>query len=124
MENKWKNPNFFQSLKNAINGIKEIVKTGRNIKIQIIFAIIAIIAGIVLKISNIEALILVLTIFLVLISEFMNTAIEMLADLYTTEYNEKIKIMKDIGAGAVTLSAIASVIVGVIMFLPKILELI
>ena len=124
MENKWKNPNFFQSLKNALNGIKEVVKTGRNIKIQIVFAILAIIMGIIFKINNIEALILVLTIFGVLITEFINTAIEMLADLYTTEYNEKIKILKDIGAGAVTLSAIASVIIGIIMFLPKILNLI
>lgn len=124
MENKWKNPNFFQSLKNAINGIKEIIKTGRNIKIQIVFAILAIIMGIILKISKIEAVILVLTIFLVLVSESLNTAIEMLADLYTTEYNEKIKILKDIGAGAVTLAAIASVIIGIIMFLQKILELI
>lgn len=124
MENKWKNPNFFQSLKNAINGIKEIIKTGRNIKIQIAIAILAIIMGIVLRINIIEISILVLTIFFVLVSEFMNTAIEMLADLYTTEYNEKIKILKDIGAGAVTLSAISSVIVGIIMFLPKILEFI
>ncbi len=124
MENKWKNPNFFQSLKNALNGIKEIIKTGRNIKIQIVFAIFAVVMGIVLKINNIEALILVLTIFFVIVSEFMNTAIEMLADLYSTEYNEKIKILKDIGAGAVALSAIASVIVGIIMFLPKILNLI
>ena len=53
----------------------------------------------------------------------MNTAIENLCDLYTTEYNEKIKIIKDIGAGAVTLAAIASVCVGLIMFLPKILIL-
>ena len=123
MENKWKNPNFFQSLKNAINGILSVVKSGRNIKIQLIFAIIVIIAGIVFKITNIEFLILILTIFLVLVSEFMNTAIEKLCDLYTIEYNEKIKIIKDIGAGAVTLAAIASVCVGLIMFLPKILIL-
>ena len=51
----------------------------------------------------------------------MNTAIENLSDLYTTEYNEKLKIIKDIGAGAVTISAIASVSVGLIMFIPKIL---
>lgn len=121
MENKWKNPNFFQSLKNAINGIWYIVKEGRNIKIQLVFAIIAIIVGFALKINNIEFMILILTIFFVLVSEFMNTAIENLSDLYTTEYNEKIKIIKDIGAGAVTISAIASVCVGLIMFLPKIL---
>ncbi len=121
MENKWKNPNFFQSLKNAINGIWYIVKEGRNIKIQLVFAIIAIIVGFALKINNIEFMILILTIFFVLVSEFMNTAIENLSDLYTTEYNEKITIIKDIGAGAVTISAIASVCVGLIMFLPKIL---
>lgn len=121
MENKWKNPNFFQSLKNAINGIWYIVKEGRNIKIQLVFAIIAIIVGFILKISNIEFMILILTIFFVIVSEFMNTAIENLSDLYTTEYNEKIKIIKDIGAGAVTISAIASICVGLIMFLPKIL---
>ena len=120
MENKWKNPNFFQSLKNAINGILCIIKTGKNIKIQLIFAILAIITGFVLKITNIEFLILILTIFFVLVSEFMNTAIENLCDLYTIEYNEKIKIIKDIGAGAVTLSAIASVCIGLIMFLPKV----
>ena len=110
-------------IKNAINGILSVVKSGRNIKIQLIFAIIVIIAGIVFKITNIEFLILILTIFFVLVSEFMNTAIENLCDLYTTEYNEKIKIIKDIGAGAVTLAAIASVCVGLIMFLPKILIL-
>lgn len=80
--------------------------------------------GIFFKISNIEAIILVLTIFLVFIAEFINTAIEKLADLYTTEYNENIKIIKDIGAGSVTISVIASVIVGVIMFLPKIIKFI
>ncbi len=123
MENKWKNPNFFQSLKNAVNGILCIIKTGKNIKIQLVFAVLAIIAGFVFKITNIEFLILILTIFFVLVSEFMNTAIENLCDLYTTEYNEKIKIIKDVGAGAVTLSAIASICVGLTMFLPKVLIL-
>lgn len=121
MENKWKNPNFFQSLKNAVNGLVYIIKNGKNIKIQLVFAVLAIIAAIVLKITKIEAFILILTIFFVLVSELINTAIENLCDLYTTEYNEKIKIIKDIGAGAVTLSAIASICVGLIMFLPKIL---
>lgn len=123
MENKWKNQNFFESLKNAINGILYIIKNGKNIKIQLVFAILALITGIALKITNIEFSILILTIFFVLASEFMNTAIENLSDLYTTKYNEKIKIIKDVGAGAVMLSAIASICVGIIMFLPKILIL-
>lgn len=124
MENKWKNKNFFQSLKNALNGIKFVWKYGSNIKIQMIFAILAIILGFLLKISLIELGILTLTIFVVLICEVINTAIEKTVDLYTLEYNEIARIVKDVSAGAVTLSAIMSVIIGIILFLPKIINLI
>ena len=122
MENKWKNPNFFQSLKNAFNGIKYVIKTGKNIKIQLLFAAFVIIASILFKVSNTEFAILVLTIFFVLALEFINTAIENCVDMYTTEYNEIAKIVKDVSAGAVTLGAIASVIIGLLIFLPQILE--
>lgn len=122
MENKWKNQNFFQSLKNAINGIIYVIKTGRNIKIQITFAILVIIAAIFFGVNNVEASILVLTIFFVLAAEFINTAIEKTVDMYTTEYNENAKTIKDVVAGAVTLTAVSSIIIGVLIFLPKILK--
>lgn len=122
MENKWKNKNFFQSLKNALNGVKFVWQYGNNIKIQVVFGIFAIILGIILKLSKIEFAILILTIFIVLICEVFNTAIEKLVDLYTLEYNEIAKIIKDIAAGAVTLSAIMSIIIGIILFLPKIIN--
>ena len=124
MENKWKNPNFFQSLKNALNGIKFVWEYGENIKIQVLFAFFAIIIGICLKISLIEFLILILTIFFVIICEVINTAIEKLVDLYTLDYNETAKIIKDVSAGSVTLSAIMSVIIGILLFLPKIINFI
>ena len=60
MENKWKNKNFFQSLKNALNGIKFVWDYGSNIKIQFIFGILAIIAGFIFKLSLIEFSILIL----------------------------------------------------------------
>lgn len=122
MENKWKNKNFFQSLKNAINGIKFVWKYGSNIKIQFVFAIFAIILGGILKLSLVEFAILILTIFIVLICEVINTAIEKIVDLYTLEYNEIAKVVKDSAAGAVTLSAIMSVVIGIILFLPKIIN--
>lgn len=122
MENKWKNKNFFQSLKNALNGIKFVWEYGNNIKIQLLFGITAFILGGVFKLSFIEFAILALTIFGVLILEVLNTAIEKIVDLYTLEYNETVKIIKDVSAGAVTLSAIMSVIVGLILFLPKIIN--
>lgn len=124
MENKWKNKNFFQSLKNAINGIKYVFINGSNFKIQLVFALVAIIIGILLKISNVEFAILTLTIFMVLICECINTAIEKIVDMYTLEYNELAKIIKDVAAGSVTLSAIASVIVGCFILLEKIIKII
>ena len=123
MENKWKNQNFFKAFQNALNGIGYTCKTQRNIKIQILFALSAIVLGIVLKITSVEWMILILTIFLVFITELLNTAIETVVDLYTTEYNEKAKIAKDVSAGAVTLMAICSVVIGIFLFGARIINL-
>lgn len=120
--NEFKNPTFFKALKNSLRGIFLSVIKERNIKIQLVMAVIAIICGFIFKISMIEWSILVITIFLVLITESLNTAIEITVDMITNEYNEKAKNIKDIAAGAVLLSAISSVIVGLIIFLPKFLE--
>ena len=121
---KWENNNFFSALKNSLNGIKNVYKNENNIRIQTVFAVIAIIAGIILRISLLEFGIITIVIFMVFISEFFNTVAENIVDMITEEYNEKAKIAKDISAAAVTLSAIMSVIVGIIIFLPKIINVI
>ena len=120
----WKNPNFKNALKNSLNGIKNVYKNERNIRIQTIFAIFAILVSVLLRISLIEFGIIILVIFIVFISEFFNTAIENMVDMITTEYDEKAKIAKDISAAAVTISALLSIIIGIIIFVPKILKLI
>lgn len=122
MENKWKNKNFKDSVKNAFNGIMYILKNERNFRIQIIAALLVIIASFVLRLELIEFAIIVLVIFLVWLLEFINSAIEIVIDMYTEEYNKKAKVAKDISAGAVTLTALMSVIIGIIIFLPKILK--
>lgn len=119
--NKWKNKNFLNAFKNAFNGIRYTIKTQNNIKIQLCFTIIVILLGIFLKLNFIEWGILILTIFGVLVSELINTAIETTVDLYTEEYNEKAKIAKDAASGAVLLMAICSVVIGIILFGTKIL---
>lgn len=124
MENKWKNPNFRTALKNSINGIKYTYVSGKNFKIQLFFAIIATIAGIIFKISLLEWSIITILVFLVLFAEMINTVIETIVNMITNEYNEKAKIAKDVSAGAVTICAICSVIVGLIIFIPKLLEII
>lgn len=120
----WKNKNFLEALKNSINGIKYTIKSGRNFKIQLVFAIFAILAGIIFKISMQEWAILTIIIFLVLFAEMVNTAVETIVNMITTEYNENAKNAKDISAGAVTLCALCSIIVGLIIFIPKVLEFI
>ncbi len=121
---KWATKNFWESFKYSINGVKYVFTTQRNIIIQLIFGILAVILGFVFKISLFEWLILSITIFLVLFAEFMNTAIETTVDLITEEYNEKAKIIKDVAAGAVLITAVNSIIVGLIIFLERIIKLI
>jgi len=124
MENKWKNKNFLLALKNAFNGIKYVFKTQRNLKIQVLLAVFASILGFYLKITCVEWAIIVLLVFVVFLSEFFNTAVETIIDMITLEYNEKAKIAKDISAGGVTLVAISSIIIGILIFLPKIINVI
>lgn len=124
MPNKWENKNFLEALKNSLNGIKYVIKNEKNIKIELVFAILAILVSFILKINFTEMSIIALVIFLVLFAEFLNTTLENLVDLYTEEYNEKARIIKDISAGAVTLVSCASIIIGILIFLPKILIII
>ena len=124
MEKDWKNKGFFSSLKNSLNGIKNAVKTERNLKIQIVIALIVIIFVFVLKISIVKALFVYMSIFFVIVTEMINTAIEKTVDLITEEYNEKAKVIKDIAAGAVLISAINSVVIGILVFGSKIIDII
>ena len=78
---------------------------------------------IILKISNAEWAILMLSVFLVLGTEMMNTAVEAVVDLCTEEYHEKAKIAKDVAAGAVVLTALNAVIVSYFLFADKIVQL-
>ncbi len=121
---KWQAENFWKSFKCAVSGIVYSIKTGRNLIIQLCFALLAIIFGIILKISKIEWAIIIFTIVFVIFSEMLNTAIETVVDLVTEEYNEKAKIAKDVAAGAVLISAINSIAIGLIIYMDKILEII
>ncbi len=121
---EWKNKSFLKSVKCTLNGIAYVIRTERNIKIQICFAILAIVCGFIFNISLVEWCIVTILIFMVLSAEMFNTAIEKTVDLCVKEYNETAKIAKDVSSGAVLLTAICSVIGGVIIFLPKVLVLI
>ncbi len=121
---KEKTKKLINSFKYAFQGIITSFKTERNMKIHVFIMILVIIAGIVLKVSSLDWIILVTMFALVISAELFNTAIETVVDMITKEKNEKAKIAKDVAAGAVLVLAIGSVIVGLIIFIPKILEFI
>lgn len=111
---------FYKSLSYAISGIVQCVKQERNIKIHIFIMFFVIISGFFFHISLIEWLICVLLFALVISLELVNTAIEAVVDLCTQEIHPLAKIAKDTAAGAVLISAIASVVIGLIIFVPKV----
>lgn len=112
---------LLKSFKYAFDGIYTGIKEEQNMKIHITIMILVIIFGIMLKISKSEWIICIILFGLVISMELINTAIENTVDLITKEKNEQAKIAKDVAAGAVLVSAIASAIIGLIIFVPKIL---
>lgn len=105
----------------AFKGIDNVISNEPNMKIHVSVAILVVIMAFLLKISMIEWIILVLLIGLVLAAEVINTTIENLVDMYTKEYNEKAKVVKDTAAGTVLILAITATIIGLMILVPKII---
>ena len=110
-----------KSTNHAWRGIGILFKTTHNFWVQIVFALIAIYLGFIFYISTTEWLFLVFAIGLVFITETINTAIEIDIDLTSPEYHPYAKDTKDVSAGAVLMTVILALIVGGIIFIPKIL---
>lgn len=114
---------FSSSFKDCINGLKFINVNEDNFKREIFLGIIALIVSYVLKIDKIEFMIIIIVIGLVLICEIINTAVERLVDLVSPNYNKIAGEVKDIMAFAVLFMCTISLIVGAIIFIPKIMVL-
>lgn len=113
---------LLQSFKYALSGIAHAFKYNQNLKIHLFVGIVVAFLAVVLKVSHFEMGILALMILLVMASEMINTSIEEMVDLITTEHKEEAKIAKDVAAGMVLLTAGGSVIVGILIFAPYILR--
>ncbi|KKQ91937.1 MAG: Diacylglycerol kinase [Candidatus Woesebacteria bacterium GW2011_GWB1_39_10] len=112
---------LIKSFSFAINGLKGIILKERNFKIQLFVGVLAVILGFALKLNPAEWLNLVIIITLVLILELVNTSIEQIVDLISPEFQEKAKIAKDVAAATVLVASIGSIIIGALLFLPKLL---
>jgi len=112
----FKNKNFFDALKNAFIGLRYALQHHRHFKIEIIYAVLVIIFSFIMNLNSFEFLFIILSIFFVLFSEIVNTLIEETLNIIEPNYNEKIKILKDISSGAVLVVALFSLIVGILIF--------
>jgi diacylglycerol kinase len=110
------------AFRHAFRGLFYVMKTQRNAWIHTAIAVTVFIIGIWLEISLTEWAILVLTTALVFMAEFINTAIEAVVDLASPNKHPLAKIGKDVGAAAVLVSAIASILVGLLILGPPLLQ--
>lgn len=112
---------LINSFKYATEGIITSFRTEKNMKIHILIMILVIVAGIILKISKLEWIICIILFSIVIAGELFNTAIETVVDMVMPDKNEKAKIAKDVSAGAVLVLAIGATIIGLMIFIPKII---
>lgn len=124
-QKKWKNRTLTASMEFAITGVVNAYKEERNMRKHMISALLAIIAGLVFQISALEWLFLLLSIFLVISFEIINSAIENVVDLASDyHFSMLAKNAKDMAAGAVLVISVYALITGLIIFVPKMWNLI
>ena len=109
-----------KSFNYAFNGLKILIQEEHNARIHFFIALIVIIGGFIYSISSMEWIIVIFAIGFVIAFELINTAIEQIANFISPEKHESIKRIKDIAAAAVLISVITAVLIGFIIFLPKI----
>ena len=115
-DHKMKNDNFLEACHNAVNGIIYAATTQRNIRIQLVLAVIVMLLSLAYGLETTDFLCLVFAVFLVIFAEMINTAIETVVDLFVDVYHPKAKIAKDVAAGAVVLAACNALIVGYFIY--------
>ena len=107
-----------QAIKVALDGIKHVMTTQPNARIHAVFTLSVFLLAGVLKLPRQEWVILLLTVGLVWTAEIFNTAVEIAVDVISPDYDPKAKIIKDISAGAVLVSVMVSILVGLLVFGP------
>lgn len=117
-----KNKNLAKSFKNAMQGVWYVASKERNMKIHITAAVLVLVFSIWLGVSRTEFAILCLTVAVVICCELINTALEVLVDIIVDVYHPKAKIIKDVAAGAVFVSALFSIIIGGTILLEKLIH--
>ncbi|HVT01434.1 MAG TPA: diacylglycerol kinase family protein [Patescibacteria group bacterium] len=108
----------------AFEGLIFAFKENRNIRIHTMLGSLAVIMGLILRLNYLEFLMILLSTVLVIGAEMINTSIEEMTNLITTEHRKEAKIAKDVAAGMVLITAFGALVVGVVIFIPYFLKLI
>jgi diacylglycerol kinase len=106
---------------NAFKGIWTALITQANIRIHFVIGSVVLFLSVYLQISSEHVIDLVLAISMVMLAEMVNTSLEFMSDAVTQEHNENIKMAKDVAAGAVLFTAIFAAIIGIFIFIPKLI---
>jgi len=113
--------NRIQSFQYAFAGIWYTLRTQRNAQIHLAIAILIFALGLALNINLTEWAIVALTMGFVIVTEMLNTVAESAMDYVTTDYDPHVKVIKDVAAGAVLVSALTAVAVGLLILGPRLL---
>jgi len=112
-----------KSFRYAAQGIKQAVVSQHNMWIHLGAAFLVVVFGFLLKIGFIEWMLLVFAMGFVLSAEIFNSSIEVLTDLVSPEINSRAGLVKDMAAGAVLVAAITAAIIGLLVFVPKLIAI-
>jgi len=112
---------MLNKFKHAFNGVKVGLITDKSIRSHFIFAFLVVLMGIVFVLPLMQWAVLLLTISMVMVLEYVNSAIEVFADRVHPDHHSAIKNTKDLTAAAVLLASICAFFIGIIIFLPPVL---
>ena len=110
-----------RSFRYALAGWWYVIRTQRNAWLHAVATVVVVLVSLWLRLTPVEWAVLFLTIGMVWMAEFLNTAIEAVVDLASPQQNPLAKIGKDVGAAAVLITAMASVVIGILILGPRLL---
>ena len=116
-----KSSSFWASLRYAISGVVYALFSQRNMKIHLIATILVVIAGLFFGLNRVEWALITLTITAVWAAEILNSSVDEIVDLVSPQFDVRAGRAKNMGAGAVLTTAVGAVIIGILIFVPRIL---
>ncbi len=114
---------FNKNFKAALDGFRETIVSEKSFKTMLVIGALVVAVMLYFPTSRLEKVVLLLSVFSVLILELINSAVERIMDVVTTERDERIRVVKDLMAAIVLLASFGSAVVGILIFYPYFLEL-